>query len=189
MNAIRKQNVVIDKDNHFQVGDQIPIGKYTATCQKVTDRSFIFLLDQYLDKPYRMNEEWINKSDYEGSDLHKNLVSDFALDKEFDSIRSYLVPFKNGDIVRIPTVAEFFGHDDSSINIWFEMDDAEQWDLMKISSNRIAQRKGDEYEWGWLQNKVKGSAANFAYVSTNGSATDCAASLSLGVRPVFILVV
>lgn len=183
MEIIRKQNVIINETSKFQIGDQIIVGKYTATCQKVTEQGAIFMLDQYLDKPYQMNSEWTNKGGYEASDLRRNLNADFAVDKEFDSIREHLVPFKNGDLVRIPTVGEFFGQDD-----WYEMDDAEQWELMKIPSNRVAQREGEEYEWGWLQNKVKESGPNFAGVSYGGNTYANAASASRGVRPVFELV-
>lgn len=180
MKIIRKQEL---ETNAIQVGDQIQVGKYTATCQKVTDGKAIFLLDQYLDKPYTMNNRWTNKGGYDASDLRaefKNIV----LDANFDVIRDSLVPFDNGDLMRIATVGEMFGYDD-----YYEMDDAEQWELMKDRRNRIALREGDEYEWGWLQNKVKNSSANFAYVSRDGYATSCGASNSFGVRPVFQLLV
>ena len=132
-----------------------------------------------------MNAENTNEGGYEASDLRKNLQADFAKDENFDSIRDILVPFENSDLVRIPTVGEFFGEDD-----WYVMDDAEQWALMKDRRNRIANREGEEYEWGWLQNTVKGSAAHFANVGNYGFATGDrrAASSSGGVRPVFMLV-
>lgn len=179
MKIVRKQEL---ETNAFQVGDQIQVGKYTATCQKVTDGKAIFLLDQYLDKPYAMNSRWTNEGGYDASDLRaefKNIV----LDTNFDAIRDSLVAFDNGDLMRIATVGEMFGYDE-----FYEMDDAEQWELMKDRQNRIALREGDEYEWGWLQNKVKGSAADFAGVNNGGSATDGSASYSVGVRPVFQLV-
>ena len=177
----RKNNDVSDRVTVYQIGDQITLGKYTATCQKLTDKGVIFMLDQYLDKAYKMNAEWTNKGGYEASDLRKNLQADFAKDENFDSIRDILVPFENGDLVRIPTVGEFFGEDD-----WCVMDDAEQWALMKDRKNRIANREG-EYEWGWLQNTVKESATRFAGVLLSGLATNHYASASAGVRPVFML--
>ena len=59
---------------------------------------------------------------------------------------------------------------------------------MKKRPNRIADREGEAYEWGWLQNTVHMSAALFAYVATGGRATDHGASASHGVRPVFMLI-
>lgn len=50
MKVWRKKKQKID---HFKVGDQIKVGKYTATCQKVEENgNGIFMLDQYLDKAY-----------------------------------------------------------------------------------------------------------------------------------------
>ena len=85
--------------------------------------------------------------------------------------------------MRLPTVGEMFGHDD-----YYEMDDAQQWELMKDRRNRIALREGDEYEWGWLQNEVKESAAYFAFVRWYGYSYFNGAAISLGVRPAFQLV-
>lgn len=183
MNVIRKHETVVNAASEYQIGDQIKAGKYTATCQKVTEQGALFLLDQYLDKSYQMNSERTNEGGYEASELRKNLNADFAADPEFDGIRDALAPFENGDVVRIPTVGEFFGMDD-----FYEMDDAEQWPLMKDRRNRIAIREGETYEWGWLQNKVKESAAIFAIVSYSGDTNYGGASGSLGVRPVLLLV-
>lgn len=179
MKVMRKQEM---ETNNIQIGDQIQLGKYTATCQKVTDGKALFLLDQYLDKPYAMNATNTNKGGYGASDLRaefKNII----LDPNFDSIRSFLVPFKNGDFMRLPTVGEMFGHND-----YYEMDDAQQWELMKDRRNRIALREGDEYEWGWLQNEVKESAAYFANVHWNGHSYYLGAAYSAGVRPALQLV-
>lgn len=180
MNVMRKQEI---ETSAVKVGDQILVGKYTATCQKVADGNAIFLLDQYLDKPYPMNNRCTNEGGYNASDLRREFKN-ILLDPNFDGIRDLLVPFANGDLMRIATVGEMFGYDD-----YYEMDDAEQWELMKDWRNRIALREDDEYEWGWLQNKVKNSAAAFAGVSSGGNANCGGASTSFGVRPVFQLVV
>lgn len=182
MNIIRKQTISLDSPGEFRIGDQIGLGKYTATCQKVTDKGAIFLLDQYLDKAYQMNSECTNKGGYAASELRQNLKKDFDTDPNFDGIRDYLMVFDQGDLVRIPTVGEFFGNVD-----WCVMDYTEQWKLMKDRRNRIASREGEEYEWGWLQNMVEESAANFANVTGYGRANYHAASNSFGVRPVFML--
>ena len=58
---------------------------------------------------------------------------------------------------------------------------------MKDRKDRIAIREGEAYEWGWLQNKLKSSGANFAIVDDYGDPGSTYASSSYGVRPVFRL--
>lgn len=181
MKALRKQEVTIQAANEFKVGDQIEVGKYTATCQKITRKGALFLLDQYLDTAYQMNREYTNAGGYEVSDLRKELQKEEVLNI-FSSIQSIMVPFKNGDLLRIPYAEEFFGDVDN-----YEPSGKKQWLLMKDRKNRIAIREGEAYEWGWLQNKVKSSSAGFAYVSYFGHAVSSSASGSYGVRPVFRL--
>ena len=61
-----------------------------------------------------------------------------------------------------------------------------QWEPMKLRRNRIAfQGMNGPWEWYWLANKVKGSAAYFAFVNGYGIADSTNASYSLGVRPAF----
>lgn len=180
MKILRKQRL---ETKNIQIGDQIQVGKYTATCMKLTDKIPLFLLDQYLDKAYPMNYEFTNKGGYEASELRSEFKN-ILVDENFNMIRDYLVSFENGDLMRIPTVGEMFGQ-----NNFCEMDNAEQWELMKERRNRIATRDGDLYEWGWLQNKVKGSAASFANVGSLGITNYSSASNSGGVRPVFQLLV
>lgn len=93
-----------------------------------------------------------------------------------------MVPFKNGDLLRIPYAEEFFGDVDG-----YESSGKKQWPLMTDRKNRIAIREGEAYEWGWLQNKLEFSSANFAHVSSYGFANYTGASNSSGVRPVFRL--
>lgn len=181
MKALRKQEVAIQAANEFKVGDQIEVGKYTATCQKVTRKGALFLLGQYLDEPFKMNRENTNEGGYEASDLRTELQKNSILEI-FDSVRGMMVPFKNGDLLRIPYAEEFFGDDDD-----YEPSGKKQWPLMKDRKNRIAIREGEAYEWGWLQNKVKSSSAYFAYVNGGGYAGYGNASNSGGVRPVFRL--
>lgn len=181
MKVLRKQEVSIQTTGEFKVGDQIQIGKYTATCQKVTRKGAIFLLDQYLDEVYKMNRENTNEGGYEASDLRKELQKNSVLEI-FDSVREMMVPFKNGAPLRIPYAEEFFGDVDS-----YEPSGKKQWPLMEDRRNRIAIREGKPYEWGWLQNKLKSSGPNFACVGHSGPADYHYASYSLGVRPVFRL--
>lgn len=93
-----------------------------------------------------------------------------------------MVPFKNGDLLRIPYAEEFFG----DVN-GYESSGKKQWPLMTDRKNRIAIREGEAYEWGWLQNKLEFSSANFASVHGYGLTDYGNASDSLGVRPVFRL--
>ena len=181
MEALRNRKVTIQTAGEFKVGDRIRVGKYTATCQKVTKKGALFLLDQYLDEPFKMNRENTNEGGYEASDLRTELQKNSILEI-FDSVREMMVPFKNGDLLRIPYAEEFFGDDDD-----YEPSGKKQWPLMKDRKNRIAIREGEAYEWGWLQNKVKSSSASFAYVDGRGIPTYYGASNSVGVRPVFRL--
>ena len=176
------RRITEELDEEIGVGDQIRVGKYTATCQKTTKQGALFLLDQYLDEPRPMNEDGEGRP-YEESDLRKFLQSEEAL-KEFRQYRERMATHENGDLLRIPTLSEIFGDEDAE---YFEELPGEQWGLMKDRKNRIAFRC-DEWEWGWLQNKRKGSATYFAHVNIFGSATNFSASASLGVRPAFLIV-
>lgn len=181
MKVLRQQEVSIQTTGKFKVGDQIQVGKYTATCQKVTKKGAIFLLDQYLDEPFKMNCENTNEGGYEASDLRTELQKNSILEI-FSSVRKMMVPFKNGDLLRIPYAEEFFGDVDA-----YEPSGKKQWPLIQDRKNRIAIREGEVYEWGWLQNKLKSSATSFAFVFSFGDTGSYAASYSLGVRPVLRL--
>ena len=166
----------------IQTGDQIRVGHYTATCQTVTPKGALFLLDQYLDEAYPMNRKNTNKGGYAESDLRETLRSKEILDL-FDDWGDRMVPFDNGDLLRIPFFGEIFGQEDAED---FEPDGCEQWELMKDRKNRIAFRQNC-WEWGWLQNKRKGSAPAFCCVNYLGTASDWTASSSFGVRPAFLI--
>lgn len=71
--------------NDIQIGDQIHIGHYTATCQEITPKGALFLMDQY-----------INKS----GDLQNALQSEEVLNI-FKDIREHMVPFDNGDLLKV----------------------------------------------------------------------------------------
>lgn len=172
--------------NEFRVGDQIQVGRYTATCQKTAEEGALFLLDQYLDESMQMNKEDTNKGGYEASDLRKRLNGDDVLDV-FKDIRDRMVPFSSGDMLRLPFYGEMFGHDGWYRSGVVEPDDCEQWELMKDRKNRIAERTGESYEWGWLQNKYVQSSPSFCPIGADGYANGWAASASLGVRPAFLI--
>ena len=164
-----------------KIGDQISVNHYTATCQAVTPKGAIFLLDQYLDKPFPMNWRNINKGGYPESDLRKALQSDEVLDI-FAGIRDYMVPFDNGDLLRIPFAGEFFG---DKLPTWCDPDGHEQWDPMADIRNRLAPRCGG-YAWGWINNKVKSPSTEFCDVGPDGCVDRWSATV-IGVRPVFMV--
>lgn len=171
--------------NEIQIGDRIEVGRYTATCQALPGKGLaLFLLDQYLDKAMQMNKKNTNAGGYDASDLRKELNTGKILD-EFAPLE--LVPFENGDLLRLPFYGEMFGHDAWYNSGAVEPDNCEQWPLMKERANRIAERKGESYEWGWLQNKYVQSATYFCDVTYYGYALSWSASNSLGVRPAFLI--
>ena len=90
MQVIRSQKIEAEK---FQVGDQINVGAYTATCQKLTDDTAVFILDQYLDEAYPMNQINTNTGGYEDSWLRK-MLKDGKIDRSFEEISDKLVPFE-----------------------------------------------------------------------------------------------
>lgn len=182
MHSIDVYRKTLTKTTEIQTGDQIRVGHYTATCQTVTPKGALFLLDQYLDEAYPMNRKNTNKGGYEESDLRETLRSKEILDL-FDDWGDRMVPFDNGDLLRIPFFGEIFGQEDAE---YFEPDGCEQWELMKDRKNRIAFRQNC-WEWGWLQNKRKGSATDFCGVDGLGHAGGWGASNSLGVRPAFLI--
>ena len=179
MKVLRQTEI---ETNEFRVSDQVRVGHYTATCQTVTPKGALFLLDQYLDEAYPMNRKNTNKGGYEESDLRETLRSKEILDL-FDDWGDRMVPFDNGDLLRIPFFGEIFGQEDAE---YFEPDGCDQWELMKDRKNRIAFRQNCR-EWGWLQNKRKGSATHFCDVDANGGAGAWGASDSIGVRPAFLI--
>ncbi len=183
MKVLRKMKIDTDE---FIVGDQINVGYYTATCQKVEVDGYIFLLDQYLDEPMWMNKDDTNEGGYEKSNLRKRLNSTEILDIfVFGDVSNMLVPFEDGALFRLPFYGEMFGHDGLYRYRTIEPDDYEQWELMRDRRNRIAEHKGESYEWGWLQNKNVLSSMYFFCVNNRGNVDYLAASYSIGVRPVF----
>lgn len=165
----------------IEVGDRIHVDHYTATCQEITPKGALFLLDQYLDKPMVMNRNNSNKGGYKESDLRRALQSEDIL-KLFSGIREWMAPFDNGDLLRIPFADELF----EKLPSWCKPDDHEQWPLMKDAHNRVALRCGD-YEWSWLQNKDVTSSTLFCFVDDDGLIASGTASNAFGVRLAFLI--
>lgn len=172
----------IEEPTNFLIGDRIHVDHYTATCQEITPKGALFLMDQYLDKPMVMNRKNTNKGGYEESDLRKALQSEEVLNI-FADIRERMIPFDNGDLLRIPFAGEMFG---DNLPILVKPDGHERWPLMTDAHNRTASRCGDP-EWGWLANTFRDTSTNFCGVTDNGDAGGWSASNVIGVRPVFLI--
>lgn len=95
-----------------------------------------------------------------------------------------MVPFDNGDLLRIPYYGEMF--DNNDLSDFVEPDSNEQWPLMKDAHNRVASRCG-EPEWGWLANTFRDPSPAFCSVDSNGLAYQWGASNVFGVRPTFMI--
>lgn len=181
MKVLRKQEL---ETSSIQVGDQIIIqltgfGEFTATAQKITDKGTLFLFDDCVAESI-MNAGWTNKGGYEKSDLCK-WINDVLLAVFPEDLRNRISDLS------IPTYGQIFG--DDRYNDVMEPDNDEQLSLMKKRKNRIADFD-DDYEWYWLKNATKKevSSSYFASVNSYGNASYYAASVSRGVRPVFLLV-
>lgn len=186
LNVTRKAAYDGITEADVQVGDQITIpvegfGTFTATAEKVTDDSVLFIFDDIVArKP--MNETNTNEGGFKGSQLYKWLQNTLlpAFPEQLRSMISELT---------IPTVGQIVGHEDEWDNEHFEGDNDEQLPLMKDRKHRMALFE-DEFSWYWVQNATKKdwSSASFASVGSYGGTDFNYASDSSGVRPAFWLV-
>lgn len=174
------------KVNTFRVGDVIHFKlsdgeKAEMLAVKEESDGMIFCFVDCLAKEYSMNEQNTNEGGWDASDLRKKLNGE-VLDRFPRKIRKLLLPFENGDLLRLPTEKEIFGSNPCGKD---ESESVSQWKPMKQRKNRIAsQGLNGGWEWYWLQNRVQNSAAAFAYVDSGGYAYCDTASNALGVRPV-----
>lgn len=174
------------KVNTFRVGDVIRFKlsdgeKVEMLAVKEESDGMIFCFADCLAKEYSMNEQNTNEGGWDASDLRKKLNSEI-LDRFPRKIRKLLLPFENGDMLRLPTEKEIFGSNPCGED---EPESVSQWKPMKQRKNRIAsQGLNGGWEWYWLQNRVPNSAANFADVDGNGYAYCDNAGGAHGVRPV-----
>ena len=173
----------------FGVGDTISFdltdGEHMeAIAVKEETDGMIFCAVDCLETEYQMNKKPTNKGGYEASELRKALNGEI-LERFPAEIRESMVPFENGDLLRLPTEKEIFGKNKYGED---EPDTVTQWEPMKLRRNRIAfQGYNGEWEWYWLQNRLRdvASATYFAHVTSSGVAYYDDASNSLGVRPTF----
>ena len=150
--------------------------------QRMDEDGYLCLLVDCLPKAYRMNRENTNTGGYCASELRDHMTSDILALFPAE-LRDRMIPFANGDLLRLPTEKEIFGCNEYGKA---EPESVRQFEPMKSRRNRIAFRGKDEsFEWYWLENEVEDSAANFARVSNYGGALCDAASNASGVRPAF----
>ena len=142
----------------------------------------VFMLLDCLKEECRMNRDDTNDGGYEESYLREQLRTEY-LERFPSSLRLNMVPFKNGDLLRIPTEREIFGENRYGEE---EPDTVEQFEAMKKRRNRMAlDGSNGETQAYWLQNKRVGSATTFCRVNANGFAGSIDASYSRGVRPLY----
>lgn len=142
----------------------------------------VFMLLDCLKEECRMNRDDTNDGGYEESHLRDQLATKY-LEKFPAALRLNMVPFENGDLLRIPTEREIFGR-----NIYGEEETntVEQFEPMKKRRNRMAfDGLNGETQAYWLQNKRVRSATYFCGVYYGGVAYYANASYSLGVRPLY----
>lgn len=180
------RNVVMEV-GRFEVGDIISFTlkngeQVKAMAVKQDGDYMIFCHVDYLAKEYCMNSKNTNKGGYEASELREKMNGEI-LELFPEEIRSQMVAFDNGDLLRIPTEKELFG-----VNEYGEEEptEVEQWEPMKLRRNRIGfQGDNGVWEWGWLQNSAVASSADFAFCYDDGFAYYDDASNLYGVRPTF----
>lgn len=142
----------------------------------------VFMLLDCLKEECRMNRDDTNDGGYEESYLREQLRTKY-LERFPASLRLNMVPFENGDLLRIPTEREVFGENRYGEE---EPDTVEQFEAMKKRRNRMAlDGSNGETQAYWLQNKRVGSATLFCFVNSTGIAGSAYASYSFGVRPLY----
>lgn len=194
MEVIRK--ITVDTEL-FELGDTISFELTTgeqvqAMAVRETPNGMLFMFVDCLKTEQKMFENVNNAEvvDYAHSDLRKKLNGEI-LESFPEEIRERMVGMRVGqtncfDMLRIPTEREIFGENPYGED---EPKSVRRFYGMEERRNRIAWQglKTGEFEWYWLQNKVEDSASYFAYVGSYGGASCDYASLSFGVRPVFLL--
>lgn len=174
--------VVMDV-NRYEIGDKVHIVlgdvNYIATAiEEESDGSMLFWLDDCLnDKKRPMNIHGGTEGRYDGSDMRKFLQQ---LSKTIpNKIKKQMVPFNNGDILRLLSLREVTGED---ARTWDKIDG--QIEYLKDRRHRIKMFNGADSAY-WLSAVV--SSAGFAGVSGDGGAGYVNASNARGVVPAFKL--
>ena len=141
----------------FGVGDTISFdltdGEHMeAIAVKEETDGMIFCAVDCLAEEQPFKRDGKNAGGYEKSDL-REILNTTILHRFPDELVKQMVPFDNGDLLRIPTEKEIFGS-----NEWCEAegDEVTQWEPMKLRRNRIAfQGHNGAWEWYWLMSRLR----------------------------------
>ena len=181
----------------FELGDVISFTLTTGEKVKAkavleTPNGMLFITVDCLRNEQKMFENLggAEKVDYEHSDLRKKLNGEI-FESFPEEIKGRMVGMRVGqtncfDMLRIPTEREIFGDNPCgkdepvSVRRFYGMENRRERIAFQGSETGI-------WEWYWLQNKVEDSASLFAYVDGENNAECDDASMSIGVRPVFLL--
>ena len=180
MKIYRKMKFYTEK---LQIDDQIKvnlkgIGKFTATVQKVQDDGYLFMFDECVAK-HVMNEDGTNKGGYSESDLCRWINEELlpAFPRKIRDRMSY---------ISIPSYGQMFGHDEF-YDEYVEQDYDDQFESMKNVKNRFSVYNNETIRT-FLINKFKTAYPYFACAGYDGDMASGDALDSLGVRPIFFLV-
>lgn len=151
----------------------------SALAVKQEEDGSIFVLADPLDKVMQMHYDDEEDVDYANTALRSWL--NLTLVKQFpEEIVKKMLPFENGDFIRLPTEREIFGE-----NLWGEHGDEniQQWGCMENDLIRGCNN------WYWLQTKtITSSPKEYCCVTNSGSSNFLSPYLLSGVRPVFKLI-
>ena len=172
--------IMIGDRIRFEMADGEPVEAMAV--KELEDGSELFIFTDCLRTEYRLHK----RGEYPGwekCELREKLNGEI-LEQLPENLKARLVPFKNGDLLRIPTEREIFGENPYGEP---EPESVEQFEPMKDRRWRIAfQGYGSgAWEWYWLQNRSVYSATYACVVVDYGYAGYGGASSSGGVRPLF----
>lgn len=145
--------------------------------RKDQNKALCILFDCLKDG-FPMNDIHTTEGGWEGSKLRKVLNTEI-LERFPDEVRKAMVPFANGDLLRLPTEREIFGEAQYSE----EPDDIKQFEPMKERRNRIAFQGKNGICFWWLSGVP--NSYYFCGVDNDGHAHCSGAGYSRGVRPLF----
>ena len=147
------------------------------------ENGMLFIFTDCLKDEFRLHKPG-KYTGWEDCELREKLNGEI-LERFPEDVLRLLMPFGNGDLLRIPTEKEIFGENEYGEK---ESKDVKQFEIMKDRRNRIAFQgfRTGAWEWYWLQNRGVDSATWAAHVNWNGGAYRWNASYVLGVRPLFI---
>lgn len=183
-----RYSMIENNEGQVRMGDRIRftmVDGETAEAMAVkvlADGSGLFIFTDCLRAEYRLHKPG-KYPGWEKCELREKLNGEI-LERLPEDLKARLVPFENGDLLRIPTEREIFGENPYGEP---EPEGVEQFEPMKDRRWRIAfQGFGSgAWEWYWLQNRSVCSATSACIVYNYGYAGTLGASYGRGVRPLF----